>query len=252
MNLSTRHNLTLFSGGRERDEPPELPQLRKPTSPYSPVFDVLFSLDGNKEAEQVVNKIRNKVMQDEGLIHQAITMMLDKDLLFEELPKQAATVFAADILRDDRAKPYLVSSMKDITYVALNIDDEWQANSYTPLLEFHIDIALDHMEDYLYNPNSETTWDQGCLRCVETMGNISKREGLVDIKKRIIQILMNLLKDPLALNPTYNGFIVCSLVELKAKEANDVVREAYRLNCVDLGINGGKENSSKILHIFYS
>jgi uncharacterized protein YecA (UPF0149 family) len=43
-------------------------------------------------------------------------------------------------------------------------------------------------------------------------------------------------------DPMANGFVICSLLDLKAVESIDAIREAFRLNAVDISLGGDLED----------
>jgi SEC-C motif/Protein of unknown function (DUF1186)/PBS lyase HEAT-like repeat len=73
--------------------------------------------------------------------------------------------------------------------------------------------------------------------------------GLTEVVRRhpecrdeCVAILTRLLERAADMDPTANGFAISSLLDLAAIEAIDTIREAFRLNAVDISIAGDLED----------
>jgi SEC-C motif/Protein of unknown function (DUF1186) len=73
--------------------------------------------------------------------------------------------------------------------------------------------------------------------------------GLTEVVRRhpgcrgeCVAILTGLLEHAADMDPTANGFAISSLLDLAAVEAIDTIREAFRLNAVDISIAGDLED----------
>jgi hypothetical protein len=63
-----------------------------------------------------------------------------------------------------------------------------------------------------------------------------------ECRDECVGMLTGLLDRATDRDPTANGFVVCSLLDLKAVEAIDAIREAFRLDAVDISIAGDLED----------
>jgi hypothetical protein len=73
--------------------------------------------------------------------------------------------------------------------------------------------------------------------------------GLTEVVRRhpecrneCVAILTGLLERAADMDPTANGFAISSLLDLAAVEAIDTIREAFRLNAIDISIAGDLED----------
>jgi hypothetical protein len=112
-------------------------------------------------------------------------------------------------------------------------DDDWAMEDLPEVYGNIGPAALPALARYL---RDDSRRDFPRLVAAEAVGTIGTEHP--DARSECVELLVSLLRRAEDLPPNVNGFIVAELVDLRAFEAVDVVREAYRRGAVDLMIIG--------------
>lgn len=102
--------------------------------------------------------------------------------------------------------------------------------------------ALPALEKYL---NTKTHHDDARISaaaCIKEIGSVNKKE-----RDKCIQILKSALEKFEDNSAELNGFLVWYLIDLQAREAFPVIKEAYERNCVDKSLVGEISNVEYLL-----
>lgn len=124
-----------------------------------------------------------------------------------------------------------------LEFTKLDVDDDAVAQEFATVFGMIGPAAIAPIAAFL------------CDRSLPWMAASLATGGLAEVVKyhpecraECVGRLIGLLDRATDRDPTANGFIICSLLELKAVESIDAIREAFRLDAVDISIAGDLED----------
>jgi len=234
--------------------PEEIRSLRKRMTSYPSILSPLLSLgDGDENAIDKIAKGILKMNQNdlESIGRDLIDMILDKELNTSEDEKSYFVPINAIRLLAKLAEK-LVSvvkeNVKNLLYYIHDSQDGYDHFNLqmAEILSFQDDTCLPLFKEFYFN-RKEYIW--GRMRMCETLGKMASKNP-EKFRESVVALFMEFLSqsDLQWEDPGLCGSTVSELLNLKAIEAEAVVKHAFQLNAVDLDSCGGFGNWQIELH----
>ncbi len=207
---------------------------------YPPPVDKLLTLG---DAREVGTNVKDwSIYLELGLgpehIPDLIRMATDEELrwAYSDTLEVWAPIHAWRALGQLRAEA-AIEPLLSLLHEGDNVDDDWVIEELPEVYGMIGPAAIPAITEYIAD-DSHLEWARitaiGCLEKIGTM-HPDSRDTCVAILIRRLELCE---KD----DPTVNGFVISSLIDLRALEAAPAIERAFTADCVDLSIVGDWED----------
>lgn len=196
---------------------------------YPPPLDALLTLGepntGDVEACRAALPI--------GQEHVADLVRMARDQALNTASGDSAAVWAPVHALDLLATLDNTAVVPDLIPL-LDVDDDWFGGALTEIFVEAGRAALAPLQAYM---SDQTRWTYGRSVAIDAVAALAKQHPAM--RDAAVQALVGVLRDPTDTNPEINGFVIGSLLALKATEALPDMRHALAAHWVDETIAGG-------------
>ena len=172
-------------------------------------------------------------------IPQLIELLTDMDLYYldSDNPAVWSTLHTWRALGQLKGKEAIIPLINILVDKELE-DDDWIREEIPVVLGMIGEDCIDPLKAYLYD-QSKPEWPKVMIsHGLEQIG-----QKVPSRKEEIVKIFSDFLDQATAKTPELNGFIINYLIDLKAVNSIESIRNAYKKEIVDFSVNGDLEDT---------
>lgn len=179
-------------------------------------------------------------------IRDLIDMLTDEDLNWADADSQEvwAPVHAWRALGQLRATEAIEPLIQQLDLIDDEEGDDWIGEEFPQVFAMIGPSAIDPLEEYLANSDNGLFSRICAAYSLASIGE-AHPASTEKCQKAITIVLEGFSRN----DPDLNGFLISYLVDLKAVDSLNTIREAYQQGCVDIGVLGDLEDAEVLLGV---
>jgi hypothetical protein len=206
------------------------------TTTYSEPVTILLSY-GDKFLREKQNHSYASAGINASHIPDLMRMVADEELNNAGIPDAYAPIHAAHALGELKAVEAIEVLLAQLYHIEED-DDDWINDEYPQVFSAIGAVCIPALASYIQNPEHYLSAAVCATESVALIG-----ETYPESRLACINALVNKLEKFTENDETLNGFLVSALAgSLNAHEAIDLIRQAFKQNCVDISIHGDLED----------
>ncbi len=178
-------------------------------------------------------------------IDELIGMLTDEDLIWADSESKEvwSPVHACRALGQLRATEAIEPLIQQMHLID-DEEDDWIGEEFPKVFAMIGPSAIAPLEAYLAESDDEL-YSKVCAACSLASIGEAHPDSIEECRRALTTVLEGFSEN----DPELNGFLINSLVDLKAVDSLNTIREAYQQGCVDLSVMGDLEDAEVLLGI---